>query len=160
MRNYRRFGTSPCRPIPQRFGTRGGLEERVRDLEAEQHLTGCSVVGTADIEVLVENVDVAPHALEDPRFVNRGCTAEAEQIVDDRLGRFGDPDCVLMEFGALGERDAAEVLTTRGAVVVAAEDSAARRQRGADRSLGPTDRELVEWIRRRRFKAGWPHPGR
>jgi len=136
--------------------TQAVLEERVRDVEAEQHLTGRPVVGTADIEVLVENVDVAPHALEDPRFVDRGRTAEAEQVIDSRLARFGDPDRVLMELGALGERDAAEVLTPRGAVVVAAEDGAARLQRGADRSLGPTDRELVEWIRRRRFKAGWP----
>src|SRR4029078_12711758 len=124
--------------VPPRVGTRGGLEERVRDLEAEHPLTGCPVVGTAEIEVLVENVDVAPHALEDPRFVDRGRTAEAEQLIDDRLGRFGDPDRVLMELGALGERDAAEVLTTRRAVVVAAENGATRRQRGTDRAVGPT----------------------
>jgi len=44
------------------------LKERVRDLEAEQHLTGCPVVGAADIQVLVENIDVTPHALEDARL--------------------------------------------------------------------------------------------
>jgi hypothetical protein len=71
--------------VLRRTAGRAFLEERVRDLEAEQHLTGCPVVGTADVEVLVENVDVAPHTLEDPRFVDRGRTAEAEQVIDDGL---------------------------------------------------------------------------